>query len=133
MTNPSADVTCTKDRPWDGKPLTARAHRRVGVIVDLAPLDSRRPVVEQPGQRPDESGLALAALAEQDHVVTRDDRALQVRQHGLAEADDAGKRVPTGAHRLEEVVPQLLLDGAKLVPAGPELSQRADIRRGRCG
>jgi len=24
MTNPSADVTCTKDRPWDGKPLTAR-------------------------------------------------------------------------------------------------------------
>jgi hypothetical protein len=64
--------------------------------------------------------------------VTSYERALQVRQHGLLEADDAGKRVLPGPHCLQQVVPKLLLDGAKLVSASPELAESADFWR-RCG
>jgi hypothetical protein len=45
-----------------------------------------------------------------------------MRQHGLFESDDAGERVLPGTHRLEQVVPQFLLDGAKLVTAVTKLS-----------
>src|ERR1700722_15178609 len=41
------------------------ADRRIRVIVDLAPGDDRRPLIEEAGQRPDQPGLALAALAEE--------------------------------------------------------------------
>jgi hypothetical protein len=68
--------------------------------------------------RPAGRCLALAALAQQDDVVPGDDGALQVGQYRLAEADDAGEGILTCAHPLQQVMPQLLLDGAKLVSAG---------------
>ena len=51
-----------------------------------------------------------------------DDGPLQVRKHGLAEADDAGKRVLAGAQGGQQVLPHLLLDAAELVPAGAKLA-----------
>ena len=65
----------------------------IGVVRMLAELgagDHRRPLVEQPGQRAQQSGLALPAFAEQDEVVAGDQRPLQLRQHGVLEAEDAG-------------------------------------------
>ena len=88
-----------------GEPGTAGAAGRVRVVVDLAALDDRRPLVQQAGQRADQPRLALAALTQQDHVVPGDDRALEVRQHGLAESDDARERGLTGAQVLEQVMP----------------------------
>ena len=88
------------------------------MVVDLASGDDRSPVVEQTRQRPDQPCLALPALTKEDHVVSRDDRALEVRQHSLAKSHNAGEGVSAGAHPGEQVVPQLLLHGAKLVSAG---------------
>ena len=51
-----------------------------------------------------------------------DDGPFQVRQHGLAEADDAGKRVLAGAQGGQQVLAHLLLDGPELVPAGAQLA-----------
>ena len=53
------------------QPPAARAHRRLRVVVDLAAVDDGRPLVEQRHQGADQPGLALAALAEQHHVVAR--------------------------------------------------------------
>src|SRR5580704_11435332 len=80
-----------------GQPAAPGADRSVRVVVDLAAFDCGRPLVEQAGERPDQAGLALAALPEQDHVVPGDDGPLQVRQDGLAEADDPGEGILTGA------------------------------------
>ena len=95
----------------------------VGVVVDLAARDDRRPLVEQAGQGADQPGLTLAALAEQDDVVPGDQGPLEVGQDGLAEPDDAGKRVLARPHHGEQVVPDLFLDAAVHVAAGAQLSE----------
>ena len=69
-------------------PPASRAYRVVGMVVDLAAGDDRRPLVQQCHQRADQSGLALAALAEQHHVVAGQDRPFHLREHGVVEADD---------------------------------------------
>ena len=48
--------------------------------------------------------------------------ALDVRQHGLVEADDAGEPVLARAHPGEQVLSDLLLDGPVDVAARPELA-----------
>jgi hypothetical protein len=111
-----------------GKPPAARAGRRHRVIVDLAAGDRRRPLVQQAGEGADQTRLALAALAEQDHVVPGDQGALQVRQHGLAEADDAGEWILAGPHRGDQVLPDLFLDAARLLAAGTQLADSGDGR-----
>ena len=63
----------------------------VGVLVQLGAGDHRRPLVEQADDGADQAGLALAALAEQDDVVAGEQGALEVGQHGVVEADDAGE------------------------------------------
>ncbi len=62
-----------------GEPAAAGAHRLVGMVVDLAPFDRGCPLVKQFGKRPDQAGLALAALAEQHRVVPGEQCPLQVR------------------------------------------------------
>ena len=66
----------------------------VRVVADLAALDDRAPLVEQARERAHEAGLALAALAEQDEVVSGEQRRLELGQHGLLEADHARGRRP---------------------------------------
>ena len=51
-------------------------------------------------------------------------RALDVGQHSLVEADDAGKPVLPGAHAREQVLSDLLLDGAVDVAARLQVAQR---------
>ena len=87
------------------------------MVVDLAALDGRSPLIEQPGQGPDQPGLTLAAFAEQDDVVPGDQGALEVGQDGLAEPDDAGEGILSGPHHDEQVVPYLFLDAAVYVTA----------------
>ena len=104
-----------------GEPTAPRAGRLVGMVVDLAARDGRRPLVEQPGQGADQPGLTLAALAEQDDVVPGDQGTLEVGQDGLAEPDDAGEGILARPHHGEQVVPDLFLDAAVRVAAGAQL------------
>jgi hypothetical protein len=99
------------------------------MVVDLAAFDRWRPLVQQPGQGPDQPCLTLAALAQEDDVVPGDDGALQVGKHRLAESDDAREGILSGPQPLEQVVPEFLLDGAKLVSASPQLAERAGCWR----
>jgi hypothetical protein len=70
----------------------------VRVVVDLAAGDNRRPLVEQPDQGADQAGLTLASFPEHDDVVAGDQGPLEMRQYGLPEPDDAGKRIVPGPH-----------------------------------
>jgi hypothetical protein len=63
-----------------------------GCSFELGAGQHRGPLVEQAGQRADQPGLALAALAEQHQVVTGEQGPLHLRQHGVLEAEDAGER-----------------------------------------
>ena len=116
-----------------GEPAAPRAGGRVGVVVDLAARDGRGPLVEQPGQRADQPRLTLAAFPEQDDVVPGDQRALEVRQDGLAEPDDAGERILPGPHHGEQVLPDLFLNAAVFVPAGAQLTEGGGGRRAAAG
>jgi hypothetical protein len=105
------------------EPAAAGADRHVGMVVDLAAGDDRRPFVEQPHEGADQPRLPLAALPEQDDVVSGEQRALDVGEHRLVEADDAGKPVLPGAHPRQEVLSDLLLDGAVGVAARLQAAQ----------
>ena len=73
----------------------------------------------------DQPGLALAALAEQHHVVAGQERPLDLGQHGVVVADDAREPGCAGAHPGEQVVAQLLLDRAVHVAGGAQLAEGA--------
>ena len=102
---------------FGGEPSAPRAGGLVGMVVDLAARDDRGPLVEQPDQGADQPGLTLATLPEQDDVVPRDQGPLQVRQHGLAEPDDAGKRILPGPHHGQQVLSDLRSDPEVFVTA----------------
>ena len=74
------------------------------------------------------AGLALAALAEQHQVVAGQHGPLELGQHGVVEADDAGEARLAGAQLGQEVFAELLLDGAE---AGGRSARSSPTVRGR--
>jgi hypothetical protein len=107
-----------------GQPPAPGTHRHVRVVVDLASGHRGRPLVEQPDQGPDQPGLTLAALAEQDHVVTGQQGPLEVREHRVPEADDPGETVLAGPHPGQQVLPDLLFDAPVHVAVRAQFTQR---------
>ena len=95
------------------------------MLAQLGPLDHRGPLVEQVDQAPDQPGLALAALTEQHHVVAGEQGPLDLGQHGVVVADDAGKARSACTQPVEQVVAQLFLHGLELVPGGLEFAEGA--------
>jgi hypothetical protein len=61
-----------------------------GIVVDLRVGHDGQPLVEQAVQGPDDPGLGLAPLAEEDDVVAGQDGVLQLGQHGVLEAQHPG-------------------------------------------
>jgi hypothetical protein len=86
------------------------------VLVQFGALDDGRPFIQQPGQGAEEARLALAALAEQDDIVSRNERAFELGKHSPAEAVHPRPRIPAGGERGEQVsadfLPQVLEDVA---------------------
>jgi hypothetical protein len=74
-------------------PLADGANRRQRVVVQLAPVDGGDPLVEKANEGSEEAGLRLAAQAEQDEVVSAQDRVLDLRDDRSVVADDAGEAV----------------------------------------
>ncbi len=108
--------------------------RVVGVVVDLGAGDDRCPLVEQPDQGADHAGLRLAALAQQDDVVSGQDRVLQLGHHGVLEPEHAGDEALAGRDGLGGVAPHLLGHRNRLPPRGEEVGERTGAgRRGASG
>jgi hypothetical protein len=97
-------------------------------------VEVRHPLVQEARQHPHEAALALALLAEEEEVVSRDDGGRELRQHGVVVADDAGEERGRGAlaardgvgERAFEVRAQLRLDGARAPAGGAKGGERGD-------
>ena len=92
--------------------------RGVGVVAELGAGDVGAVRVEQRGERAEDARLGLAAQAEQDEVVAREDGVDDLRDDRVVVADDAGEeRLAFGAagdlaQAGDEVVAELVLDAA---------------------
>jgi hypothetical protein len=75
----------------------------VGAAVDLAPGDDRRGGVEQVDQPTDQPRLRLAPFAEQDQVLTGEQRPFELGQHRVVVADDAGGQRVAGPQPGDQV------------------------------
>ena len=95
-----------------------RGDRRVGMLSQLGPGDHRRPLVEQAGQRAQQPSFALAAFAEQNEIVTGDQRPLQLRQHGVVESEDARPDFVALGQRRQQILADFLLDPPLTVTGG---------------
>ena len=123
-----------------GQAAAARADRHRRVVIDLAPGHHRRPLVEKIHEGADETGLALAALAEEHDVMAGEQGPLDLRSHRLIEADDAWEGVVAIGESLDEVRSDFILDRAMGVAGGAEIpeghrkvgrAQRDDVGHGR--
>ncbi len=88
----------------------------VGVVADLGAGDVGAVRVEQGGEGAEDAGLGLAAEAEEDEVVSREDGVDDLGDDGVFVADDAGEergfRFCGGAEFGDEVFAELVLDAA---------------------
>ena len=104
---------------------TARGDRRKGVVVDLAAGDLGDPLVEQPGERADHPRLRLSALAEEDQVVSAQQRVLERRQHRVLVAEHALAQALARAQPRQQVGAQLFAHAARRPTGGAQLGERA--------
>ena len=108
------------------------ANREIGmvrVVVDLRVGHDGQPLVEQAHQGPDDPGLGLAALPEEDHVVTGQDGVLQLGQHGVLEAEHPGDQGLTGGDARRGIAPDLLGHGDRPPPGLTQPAEGGDVRR----
>ena len=99
-----------------------RRDRLVRMLAEFRALDDRRPLVEQADQCAQNARFALAAFAEHDHVVARDQRTLELRYDRRLEPDDSRPRVVALAKRGEQVVADLVTHTALHMAAGTQLA-----------
>ena len=116
---------------FPGKAPTPGTDRGRGLVVDLAAGHDGQPLVEESDQRAHESGLALAALAEQDEVVPGQDGSLDLRPDGVLEAHDAGQGRRTVTKASQQVLLHLDLHASRRIALGEERTPRAGQSRWR--
>ena len=104
------------------------AQRRERVVVNLAAGHDRDLLVEQIDQAAQDPAFRLAAQAEQDEVVPREDRVDELRDDRLVEADDAREEPVAGPELPHQVVANLLLDRTR-----PGAGVRAKVAEGLNG
>ena len=94
------------------------------MVVDLRAGDDRHGVVEQVDELAQHPRLGLAAQAQEEHVVPREDRVLDLGDDGLFVAQDVGKKRLAGPELADQVAPHLVLDRLDPIPACPQFPQR---------
>ena len=87
-----------------------RRHGIERVVVDLAALDDRHPLIEQSHEPADDARLGLAALTEEHDVVPREQRVRELRDHGVVVSDHAVDERSAAREHAHGVGPDLVLD-----------------------
>src|SRR4029077_3643278 len=101
----------------------ASADRTERMIVHLAAGDGRDGLVKEVDDRANEPGLRLAALAQEDQIVPREDAPFETGQDRVVESEDPREELLAELEPVEEVGAELLLDGAVRIPGGPEFAE----------
>ncbi len=101
------------------------ADGRQRIVVDFAPRDDGNPLVEQIHQGAEDPALRLAAQAEQDEIVARENRVDELRDDRVVVPDDAGEQPFSRLELPDEIVPDFLLDRPRQGTAAlPQVAER---------
>ena len=114
------DVALVAVQPGDGRLVAvlgdqfaaAPADRAVRIVVDLAARDVRGKLVEQRGQHADEARLGLAAQAQQNEIVARQNRVDDLRDDRVVVSHDAGKQRLAPLNLADQIAAEFVLDGS---------------------
>ena len=85
-------------------------------------------LVEQSGQRAKQPGLALTAFTEQNEIVARDQRPLQLGQDGVVESQNArpdGFTISAFGEACEQIFAYFLLDSPFTMTGGTQFADCA--------
>jgi hypothetical protein len=109
------------------------ADRGERIVVDFASRHDGDDLVEQRDERAEQTGLSLAAQAEQDEIMARQQRVYELWNHGVVVADDAGKEGAARAQLADQVLPDFLVHAATFHIAAfdraPEFANGGDRRK----
>src|SRR5207253_3062149 len=86
------------------------ADRVEGIVIDLAPRNNGNLLVEEIGQPPQNPAFCLAAKAEENHVVPREDRIEDLRNDRLLISDNPGKNRIFLLQLADKIRPHFILD-----------------------
>src|SRR5207249_11188212 len=94
--------------------MAATADGRVRIVVNLAASDEGQLGIEQRGERAQNAALGLAAQAQQNEIMARQDGVDELRHHGIFVADDAGEYFLAGilAQAGDEILAHLVFYAA---------------------
>ena len=115
-----------------GDQLTSVFGDRIeGIVVDLAARDDRNLLVEQRDELAQDTTLRLAAQAEQNEVVAREDRVDELRQDGFLVPHDAREQRGAVLEQTDQVLAHFIFDRALAAGGtGPlRLLQLTECRR----
>jgi hypothetical protein len=112
------DETLVAREPGDRRPVShlrdalagELGERPEGIVIDLAPGDDRDLLVEQAREGPEDPGLRLAAQAEQDEIVPREERVHDAWYDGVFVAVNAGKQVVAALEGRDQVGANFIAD-----------------------
>src|SRR5262249_7691571 len=105
------------------RPAAVLRDRIERILVELAAGDCRDLGIEQADEHPEEARLGLAAQAEEEQVVAREDRVVERGQHGALVAVDAREGILAALDGAAQVLSKLVLDAARRVAAGLQLTE----------
>ena len=108
---------------------TAPADGIEGVIVYLAAGDGGHLIVQQPHQGPDHPRLGLPSLAEENHVLARQDSILHLGNNTVLKPDDPWEELLSAPDHPYEVASHLLLDRYYPVTRRPEFTDGSRFPR----
>ncbi len=110
---------------FDQQSLGHRGDRMAGILVHGAAgdVEIRDPFVQEAGQQPHQPALALALLAQEEHVVLGDQSQVDFRYDGVFVADDAGEELFAPGEHPHEVVVHLPFYGLGMPAARSQLAE----------
>ena len=97
--------------------------RMIGMVVDLRAGHDRQELVQQVDELAEHPRLRLAAEAQEEHVMPRQDGILDLGHHRLFITQDIGKERLAGPELPDQVAPHLVLDRLHPVAACPQFPQ----------
>ncbi len=107
--------------------------RRERIVVHLAPREDRNLLVEQRDQLAQDAALRLPPQAQQDEVVARQDGIHELGDDGILVAHDAREQGRPVLEQTDQILAQLVLDGAVDAGGTRPLGLLQLSQRGRLG
>ncbi|MCG3120720.1 MAG: hypothetical protein ALAOOOJD_03548 [bacterium] len=101
------------------------AHRAKGIVVDFAIFDNWNVLIQQARQHAQNAALRLAAQAEQDEIMPRQNGVAQLRNHRIFITDDAGKQRLAAADFANEIVAHFVFHGDDTVTRSAQFTDGA--------